>query len=312
MRGILALLRMTFVVSGRLLGYGGAGVLALMAVAAGAQARVVGYVPTADAGVTSALMVSGEKTVLGGSSVVTAGDRTARVTLDRGGAVNVCSTSVLHLTAAQEGGREGALLLALDRGAMEIRMELGPQDAVMTPDLRFTSAEGHSKHSPLDLALRVTPNGDTCVENRGKKGPGLAVSDVFGEGTYLVKAGQHVLFEHGSLKEVVDREREPCGCPAGMSLADAALHKGDTQPFPTAVSEGLAPPGPVPEEKPGTTKVQVSGTLSYDPGAEAQAIADGTRPAVAMAPTPDKPAAVPAKPGVFASVGHFFKRIFVR
>ena len=93
-------------------------------------------------------------------------------------------------------------MLALDRGAIEVQMAATTRDVVMTPDLRFTMRGD----GPLDLQLRVTRNGDTCVENRGAKAPVLNVADQFGEATYELRAGQHVLFEHGSLKEVVDHE----------------------------------------------------------------------------------------------------------
>jgi hypothetical protein len=45
---------------------------------------------------------------------------------------------------------------------------------------------------------------------------------------YQVSAGQHVLFEHGSLHEVVDHESTPCGCPEPQapSIADALLASG--------------------------------------------------------------------------------------
>ena len=42
---------------------------------------------------------------------------------------------------------------------------------------------------------------------------------------YELAPDQHVLFEHGSLREVVDHETSPCGCPEpkGMSVADALV-----------------------------------------------------------------------------------------
>src|SRR5207237_9775006 len=94
------------------------------------------------------------------------------------------------------------LLLSLDRGALEIDMNGTPSDSIMTPDLRFTVRNS----GPLDLRLRVARNGDTCVDNRGPGAPTIAVSDPFGESMYELAAGQHVLFEHGSLDEVVDHE----------------------------------------------------------------------------------------------------------
>ena len=170
------------------------------------------------------------------------------------------------------------LLVSLDRGALELHMPITRDDALITPDFRFISVDNRDKAAPLNLAIRVTSNGDTCVDNRGRKAPILALTDPFSEASYLLKPGQHVLFEHGSLKEVVDTELTSCGCPPAqsLSLADAAIRglpkkKGKSQPdptaFPAAVSEGLAPASPLPAEKPGTTHVQVNSTLTYDPSA---------------------------------------------
>ena len=56
----------------------------------------------------------------------------------------------------------------------------------------------------------------------------LGVADQFGEATYELRPGQHVLFEHGSLKEVVDHESSACGCPPepAVSVADAGATGG--------------------------------------------------------------------------------------
>ncbi len=59
-------------------------------------------------------------------------------------------------------------MLAIDRGAIEVQMPATTRDVVTTPDLRFTMRGD----GPLDLQLRVTRNGDTCVENRGDEGSG--------------------------------------------------------------------------------------------------------------------------------------------
>ncbi len=185
----------------------------------------IGTVGMQDATVAGALEVSNGRAILVGNTTVTARDHVAEVDLNRGGTVRVCSTSGLHLTSGKSA--EGApvpLMLALDRGAIEVQMAATSHDVVMTPDLRFTIRSD----GPLDLQLRVTRNGDTCVENRGEKAPVLNVADQFGEATYELRAGQHVLFEHGSLKEVVDHESSACGCPPEptMSVADALLHPG--------------------------------------------------------------------------------------
>ena len=255
--------------------------------------QLIGYVNTRDAQVTGASDVLDGQAVLSGSVSITAKDHTAPITLGRGGTARVCQTSVLHVTESREVSLAAPLLFSLDRGAIELQMNGTPSDAIMTPDLRFTVRNT----GPLDLRLRVARNGDTCVDNRGPSAPTLAVSDPFGESMYELHAGQHVLFEHGSLHEVVDSETSSCGCPEpkGMSMADALLAAGpgassgptvaeqsaeqaaaeqtaaraailaaNKHPFPDAISAGLAPVDEVPAVPPGETYVQIADTLSYN------------------------------------------------
>ncbi|WP_165420168.1 nuclease [Edaphobacter modestus] len=313
-----------------------------------AQQQPIGSVGVADATVAGALEVSNGRALLVGASTVTARDHTAEVALQRGGVVRVCSTSGLHVTAGK-GAVDAPLMLALDRGAIEMAARVTSSDVVMTPDLRFTmKSEGL-----LDLRLRVARNGDTCVENRGAAAPVLNVADQFGESSYEVKPGQHVLFEHGSLKEVVDNESEPCGCPAApvISVADAGVNGAtvaapgsavaakvatDEHPFPAAQSAGLAPVSGPPQAPAGEVHAQVATTLSYGEGApgvpeggsgsSANASAEATNPAVpsngAPAASSSESTAVagraeaapppPAPPpaDVFHSIGRFFKRLF--
>ena len=240
----------------------------------------IGTVGVQDATVAGALEVSNGRAILVGNTTVTARDRVAEIALNRGGSVRVCSTSALHLTAGNTaaGAEAKPLMLALDRGAIEVQMAATTRDVVTTPDLRFTMrADG-----PLDLQIRVTRNGDTCVENRGTKAPVLNVADQFGEATYELNAGQHVLFEHGSLKEVVDHENSSCGCPPvpAMSVADALLNPAapgesaaagkkpaaEQHPFPAAVSAGLAPAPVFRRLSAGDVHTQVSAVLSSGGG----------------------------------------------
>ena len=281
----------------------------------------IGTVGVRDATVAGALEESNGRAILVGNTTVTARDRTADIALNRGGSVKVCATSGLHLTAGKsEGTLAAPLMLALDRGAIEVQMAATTRDVVMTPDLRFTMRTD----APLDLQLRVTRNGDTCVENRGAQAPVLNVADQFGEAAYELRAGQHVLFEHGSLKEVVDHESSSCGCPpeATMSVADALLHpagsgNGDAastpkpaaeeHPFPAAVSAGLAPPSAVPAAPAGAPHTQVSAALSSNEGADSLAAPkaaektspSASAPAVAAAPAP---VSAPAPTAVSAPV----------
>lgn len=307
----------------------------------------IGTVGVQDATVSGALEISNGQAVLVGNTTVKAGDHATDVMLNRGGDVRVCSTSGLHLTAGKTTSGPAPLMLALDRGAIEVRMAALQNDLVMTPDLRFTMRSA----GLLDLRIRVTPNGDTCVENRGDKAPALNVADQFGQSSYELKPDQHVLFEHGSLKEVVDHESSPCGCPPepAVSVADSGVTSStpaapgatvspksaeEEHPFPAAVSAGLAPPSSVPQAQPGSVHAQVSTAMTYNaeegvpssgssltstntasPLAPQSSSGQNQQPITAM----DHPAEVAQAPPpplassggkVFRSIGHFFKRLF--
>jgi hypothetical protein len=116
------------------------------------------------------------------------------------------------------------------------------------------------------------------------------------------------MFEHGSLHDVVDNEKEPCGCPP-------AAPKGNE--FPLAQSEGLAPLAkPAPSAvNPGGAPAQPIEPLVYSSAGRAAQPVEAAQPAATPAagaganPPANSPAAK-KKPGFFTSVGKFFRRIF--
>lgn len=262
---------------------------------------------------TSFRMVNGNAELAGYASIKAKPGRNADVELVRGGAILVCQTTSIHMTATHD----NALQLAIDRGALEIRSKAVAGDVIVTPDLRFTLAG----KGQLDLRMRVTFNGDTCVENKGNKSPALNISDSFGESAYLLKPGQHVMFERGSLKTVMDRETTPCGCPPeekpGVLIAQGPKggpltpkEAAANHPFPTAQSDGLASPPAGEPETPGERHVQVASTLAFDPAnPDAAKTADGEPPAAAAEP-PAPPPKHHLNP--FAAIARFFKRLFAR
>lgn len=249
--------------------------------------------------VSGAVTLSGDSTLLGNGSTVTAGMKTLPIHLTRGGELDLCSTTGVHLsqqnTAADP---DSALMLALDHGAIEAHYKLGKNsDVVLTPDLRILLS-GPGK---ADVSIRVNAQGDTCVDNRGDEAPYLTVSEQIGAGVYRVQPNQRVMFEHGSVRDVVDHEAQPCGCPVapvvsvassgatseqaatpGQAVATGAGKAGgpsstpaDTA-FPLAESEGLVPPPatPVlPPVAPGVVQSQVTTTLAY--AAPKQAVPTG-------------------------------------
>jgi hypothetical protein len=276
----------------------------VVALPALAQQQVMGTVSTHDAQITGGLQVQGERASLVTNAAVTAFDHTAPVTLTRGGEALVCSTSQFHLLHS---GADAALLFGLDRGAFEIHGVADPHDIVLTPDIRFALENAGTAQAPkvYALSIRVTSNGDTCVQNSGPNAPTLALTDPFSSTTYRLIPGQHVLFEHGSLKEVVDNERESCGCPVEKSSA-AMTPSEAAHPFPAAQSAGLVPVETPHNSTPdGQTHAQITETLGYNSAAPPAAPAPAYKAAEAEPP--------PAPPGahdIGHSISHFFHRLF--
>jgi hypothetical protein len=290
--------------------------LALAALPACAQ-QPIAYVPVDGVTLSGSLDVSNGRAAITNSGAITAGERAVHVSLVRGGDVRLCATTTAHFSVDRTvaDAASTALLIALDRGAMEVRYTTGKySDVLMTPDMRILiSGPGEA-----DLRLRVNSKGDTCVDNRGDNAPYVIVSSQFEGGAYRVQPNQRVLFEHGSLREVNDNEQESCGCPppptsvastgvtgsqpakVGQVVGGPSSTPSDTT-FPLAQSEGLAP-APPPPTKPivpaGEAHAQVSVPLTYD----------GADPPPLPARDPDKPpvkaatSAAPAKEPIAPTV----------
>ncbi len=267
--------------------------------------------------VAGAVTFGGGNTLLGNGSTVTAGEKTLPIQLTRGGELDLCSTTSLHLSQQNSTTDPNSpLQLALDQGAIEAHYSLGKNsDVVLTPDLRILLS-GPGK---ADVSIRVNAQGDTCVDNHGDNAPYLTVSEQIGSGVYRVQPNQRVMFEHGSVRNVVDKETQPCGCPVAtpVSVASAgtsgkqAAKPGEavaaTGPavggpsstpadtaFPLAESEGLAPPPALPSKPivlPGETLAEVTTTLAYT--APTRTVPTGTASGMA---TPESAATVATLP----------------
>ncbi|HXR40117.1 MAG TPA: hypothetical protein VN776_13550 [Terracidiphilus sp.] len=258
--------------------------------------------PDEAATVTGALEVSQGKAIIAASGSVTSGSETTQVTLPHRGVLRVCASTTVKLAADSSvpAGEIPGLMMAMDHGAVEASFATGRNsDILLTPDFRILIGGPGA----AEVKVRLGPNGDTCVDNAGVNAPYVLVTSVFEGGDYRVQPGQRVMFQHGSLHEVVDQEKEPCGCPPAVKSPNE---------FPLAQSEGLAPlapPAPSPEAKPGQPP-QTTETLAYSAADHAPKPAEAATPSTATA---NPPAATPApkkKPGFFNRVGRFFKRIF--
>jgi hypothetical protein len=312
-----------------------------------AAQQPIGRTSATEVQVSGAVDISHGETLLGNGSEITAGDQAVKITLQRGGSLRLCSTSSVHLAKDRSivDPASSALMMALDRGAIEANYAVGTySDVLLTPDLRILiSGPGQA-----DLRIRVNPKGDTCVDNHGANAPYVTVTSQLEGGAYRVLPDQRVNFQHGSLQEVVDHEPEPCGCPAAPVISVASAGTTTTNPappgrpvggpsstasdtaFPIAESEGLAaPPAPraAPVVPPGETHAQVTVPLTYNgenpapappaPPPPVQAAPSAPAASSAASPPAERPevASAPAPPstnqgGLFHRIGHFFSRIF--
>jgi hypothetical protein len=295
----------------------------------------IGRTSATEVQVSGAVDISHGETVLGNGSQITAGEQAVNITLQRGGSLRLCSTTTVHLSKDRsiDDPSSSALMMALDRGAIEANYTVGKySDVLLTPDLRILiSGPGQA-----DLSIRVNTKGDTCVDNHGATAPYVTVTSQLEGGAYRVLPDQRVSFQHGSLGEVVDHEPELCGCPVMPVTSIAASKAPGSQPvggpsstpadtaFPIAESEGLAAPpkpSPVPVVPPGETHAQVSVPLTYNGETPPPPAVSPAPPVTPQpAPTPTEVAPPPPPPstagqstgsgGVFHRIGHFFSRIF--
>ena len=181
------------------------------------DARVKGAVILADSGTS----------VLSGSQIA-AGAQAATLKLERGGSVMVCPGTNLSVTSSQSGRQ---LLFSMNTGDLELDYPLGSAaDSLLTPDFRLL-LPGPGK---IHVAVRINPNGDTCVQSLPANASALVVSEAMGDESYQVKANEAVLFKGGKISGAVET-RQSCGCP---------------QAPPTSVAKAAPPPPPAPTPAP--------------------------------------------------------------
>lgn len=258
--------------------------------------------------VNGTVQIADGKAIITSSAEVTSGPETTQIELPRRGVLRVCASTTVHLASdtSVPAGETPGLLMALDHGAVEADFATGRNaDILLTPDFRILiGGTGIGGTGAVDVKVRLGEHGDTCIDNPGADAPYVLVSSVFDGGAYRVQPGQRVLFEHGSLHEVNDNEKEPCGCPP--TTPDPARPNA----FPLAQSQGMAPlpnpaPAPAVPAQPQITPPLVYSASSQPPVQAPQPAAEGQ-----AAPTPAAPPATRKKTSFFHRIGSFFRRIF--
>ena len=264
--------------------------------------------------VTGALSVTSGKAVIATTGSITAGAKATEVILPHRGVLRVCASTTVNVAAdtSVPAGETPGLMMSLDHGAVETSFATGQNaDVLLTPDFRILiGAPGAS-----DVKIRLGEHGDTCIDNPGTHAPYVVVSSVFDGGAYRVQPGQRVMFQHGSLAEVVDNEKEPCGCPPEA--------KPGTNEFPLAQSAGIGPQAPpIAAAPPASPSSKAPSAIDQPLVYQAQpAQPEASQPPAAAAqpaqqaatPPPTAPAAKPVsqkKSGFFHGIGRFFRKIF--
>jgi hypothetical protein len=260
--------------------------------------------PDKAAKVTGALEVTQGKAIIASSGTITSGAETTQVILPHRGVLRVCASTSVKLAADSSvpAGEIPGLMIAMEHGAVEASYATGQNsDILLTPDFRILIGGPGA----AEVKIRLGQHGDTCVDNAGINAPYVLVSSIFEGGAYRVQPGQRVMFEHGSLHEVVDQEKEPCGCPP-------AEPKGNE--FPLAQSEGLAPlakPAPSAVNPGGTKAAPVEPLVYKSPEQTAPTATSAARPAAGTASSSAaNTAPAKKKTGFFGGIGRFFRRFF--
>ena len=205
--------------------------------------QTLGELYASDASVKGSVVLAGSGTsVLSGSSIQ-AGAQAATLKLERGGSLLICEGTKLSLTASQT-GRE--LMFSLNTGNVELNYPLGAEaDTLLTPDLRLLLPGPGTVH----VAVRVTPQGDTCVQSLPWNQSAIVVSETMGDATYQVKSDEAVLFRGGRLGDS-SRSKQNCGCPTSQlaQVAKAAPPPPPPAPPKPAQPMASAPLPPPPEQ----------------------------------------------------------------
>jgi hypothetical protein len=215
-------------------------------------------------------------------------------------------------------------MFSLNSGNLEMNYPLGTAaDTLLTPDLRLLLPGPGTVH----IAVKVTPQGDTCVQSLSGNVAAIVVSETMGDATYQVKPDEAVLFKGGHLSEAA-ATKQNCGCPVSPPTQVARVAP---RPPPPGESKPTQPaPKPPPPDQ--NVHIAVSAPLVFradDPTPDlAETVASlklehnqvvQLDPVVLPPPEPAKTHAQRTMPvvaqkeqkrGFFSKVGSFFATLF--
>ena len=193
----------------------------------------IGELYATDASVKGSVILAGSGTSVLSGSQIAAGTQTATLKLERGGSVLVCPGTSLSVSSSENGRR---LMFSVNSGNLEFDYPIGSSsDSLLTPDFRLLLPGPGTIH----VALRVSGNGDTCVQSLPTNSSALLVSEAMGDESYQVKQDEAVLFKGGHIQGAT-RNRQSCGCPAAAPVQVAHMPPGIPTPKPLPPTSGAA------------------------------------------------------------------------
>ena len=199
----------------------------------------IGELYATDASVKGSVILAGSGTSVLSGSQIAAGTQTATLKLERGGSVLVCPGTSLTVSSSENGRR---LMFSVNAGNLEFDYPIGSSsDSLLTPDFRLLLPGPGRIH----VALRVSGNGDTCVQSLPMNGSALLVSEAMGDESYQVKQDEAVLFKGGHIQGAT-RNSQSCGCPA---------------PVPVQVAHTPPPEIPAPKPLPPTSGAALAAAM---------------------------------------------------
>jgi hypothetical protein len=216
----------------------------------------IGELYATDASVKGSVILAGSGTSVLSGSAIQAGAQAATLKLDRGGDLLVCPGTNLNVTASQNGR---AMLFSVSSGELELNYPIGSSaDTLLTPDFRLLLPGPGTVH----VAVRVSPNGDACVQSLPWNATALVVSETMGDATYQVKSDEAVLFKGGHISDAV-HVRENCGCRLSQNTPPIRMANAAAPPTP-AEAKPVARAGPSSPSTfpPATTPLQTTGSGS--------------------------------------------------
>ncbi len=188
-----------------------------------------------------AVEASGKIGLGSGAHIALAG-RHARLALRRGGAIRVCGPARVSLS----GGGDGALLISLEAGGLELRYPAAVADSLLTPGYRVTTIVPPGQLAAVSASLGLEADGALCITNRGSA---VLVENLWSGAQRFVINGESLAFAPSGAVTT------PAACPCAGALPQAvATPNAPGTLFPTqpalVANAGPLPGGAVPQAPP--------------------------------------------------------------